>query len=90
MRRRKSGKGCSGRVLLLDQACIVTERLGNSVKHLIGTLGVSHVEVKIEILTLMLKALLNDHPTLQTISVRFLVSGHSWATKQILVGSNVP
>lgn len=56
----------------------VMERLGNDVKNLIlwsDSCGGQNRNIK---LTLMLKALLYDHPTLQTIRLRFLESGHSF------------
>lgn len=57
----------------------VRERLGNDdVKNLIlwsDSCGGQNRNIK---LTLMLKALLVDHPTLQTIRLRFLESGHSF------------
>lgn len=57
----------------------VRERLGNDdVKNLIlwsDSCGGQNRNIK---LTLMLKALLVDHPTLQTIKLRFLESGHSF------------
>lgn len=55
------------------------DRLGDSgVKNLIlwsDSCGGQNRNIK---LTLMLKALLNDHPTLETIRLRFLESGHSF------------
>lgn len=57
----------------------IIERLGDSgVKNLIlwsDSCGGQNRNIK---LTLMLKALLNDHPTLETIRLRFLESGHSF------------
>lgn len=56
----------------------VIERLGGGVKHLIlwsDSCGGQNRNIK---LTLMLKALLDDHPKLQTIRLRFLESGHSF------------
>lgn len=56
----------------------VKERLGDRVKRLIlwsDSCGGQNRNIK---LTLMLKALLNDHPTLQQINLRFLESGHSF------------
>lgn len=57
----------------------IMDRLGDSgVKNLIlwsDSCGGQNRNIK---LTLMLKALLNDHPTLETIRLRFLESGHSF------------
>jgi hypothetical protein len=62
-------------------SCLVKHVMGtlsNNVKHLIlwsDSCSGQNRNIK---LTLMLKALLNDHPTLQKISLRFLESGHSF------------
>ncbi|XP_045503544.1 uncharacterized protein LOC123700387 [Colias croceus] len=56
----------------------ITEKLRDGVEHLIlwsDSCGGQNRNIK---LTLMLKALLNDHPTLKQISHRFLESGHSF------------
>ncbi|CAK1593125.1 unnamed protein product [Parnassius mnemosyne] len=56
----------------------ITERLDGNVKHLIlwcDSCGGQNRNIK---LTLMLKAMLNEHPTLDQINIKFLESGHSF------------
>lgn len=56
----------------------ITERLNGDVKRLIlwsDSCGGQNRNIK---LTLMLKAVLNEHPTLDQINIRFLESGHSF------------
>ncbi|CAK1598006.1 unnamed protein product [Parnassius mnemosyne] len=56
----------------------ITERLDGNVRHLIlwcDSCGGQNRNIK---LTLMLKAMLNEHPTLDQINIKFLESGHSF------------
>lgn len=56
----------------------ILERVDNNVKRLIlwsDSCGGQNRNIK---LTLMLKAILNDHPTIEQINIRFLESGHSF------------